>query len=988
MTTLTADQEAAARAGPDGAYLIAAGPGTGKTATMADRFAWLVRDCEVPSNRILAVTFTERAAAELRERVAAAVDLDGDAWISTYHGACARLLKEHAYALGMPRDLRVLDDVGQRLMLERLRARLQSGAAGEIDLDSLTALRPDDVTTLLRHGLQFVLKLKGRGIAPGDFRERALELHRGHPHDGAEQLPAAAEEEAIGILHSVYDCYERWLRDAALVDFDDLILITIRALENDAAFQARCRDLFRFILVDEFQDSNRIQLELVRLLAPPGFGNVSVVGDAKQSIYGWRDAEIGNLRSRFPGRRLPLTRNHRSHQEILDLATTLIRLDPAFADEPDLVAERGGAGAETVTVIMAAGADQEARIVAGEILRLHERGRAYSTMAILAHSVRRLPVEFERQLRLNGIPYVTSGGAGLFDREEVKDVLALLRLTEEPLDDGALARVLQGPVVRVDDDAMYRIASLRIGRRGMRLRDCWDEYLAGEARNLDGPTVERARRVLSVTDRLGRARDALTVADLLNRVLEDTGYLRHAQLRSAREGPRALLNLRKLFRMANRFERDSALAGLADFVHQLDHLMEAEIPIGEAEAEAADAVSLLTVHAAKGLEFETVFLVNTRPAQPRDSERLFFDPDGFGFVMKYWRGEKHPRFEATAPSSAAMALAREERRRTVYVALTRAKDRLYVSASRSEPSPQDIVAGEDDHFAEIMAWALANPASARVVEAEQLPLALEPGSPPPRTIEADAGAVLDRLRMLEQASPTPRGQVAPVRLSFSDLQLFHVCPARYRFSEVWRVPAPPDDLMPVAARRIATSGGELGDAVHRALQAWHSDPRTDLLAVYSGPREGEEMLRRYLQHPLSRARTLATEVGFNLRVGGTHVRGVIDRVAEHDGRGVLIDYKTNRRLDARLRAAYATQLRLYGLAADAGVLPVRKPRLVLFDLRRGEAVDVVADPEGVTATVAAAAAEIAAGSFRLSEAHADRPCQLCAYRPICGYARD
>jgi DNA helicase-2/ATP-dependent DNA helicase PcrA len=434
--TPTAEQAAAAHAGPLGAWLIAAGPGTGKTFTMVERFCWLVEAQGLPATSILAVTFTDAAAAELRERVAAeltargrrseAATLDA-AWIGTFHGVCARLLRDHAYLVGLPRELRVLDELDQKLLAQRLAARLRSGQAGDLDPDSFSALRPDEVADLVRDGVNFALKLKGRGIGPTAFWERALAAHAASWQDA--ELPAArAEAEAIRVLHAVYAAYQAWLAEEHRLDFDDLVLAVIDALEGVPEFRALCRQTFRSIVVDEFQDTNRIQLELIRLLAADGFGNVAVVGDAKQSIYGWRDAEVENIRSRFPGTRLPLTRNRRSVQPVLDLATAFIRVDRQFADEPGLVAERGAGGGRPVTVAMAPDAGSEARLVAAEIRRLNAAGTPYSAIAILAHSVKRLPREFEEELRRQGVPYLTSAGAGFFDREEVKDVLALLRL--------------------------------------------------------------------------------------------------------------------------------------------------------------------------------------------------------------------------------------------------------------------------------------------------------------------------------------------------------------------------------------------------------------------------------------------------------------------------------------------------------------------------------------------------------------------------------
>jgi RecB family exonuclease len=180
---------------------------------------------------------------------------------------------------------------------------------------------------------------------------------------------------------------------------------------------------------------------------------------------------------------------------------------------------------------------------------------------------------------------------------------------------------------------------------------------------------------------------------------------------------------------------------------------------------------------------------------------------------------------------------------------------------------------------------------------------------------------------------------------------------------------------------------ELGSSVHAALASWHV-AGGDLLAIYAGPEAGREILARYLAHPLARAKTLAVEVGFNMRIGTTRVRGLVDRVCELDGRTVLVDYKTNASLDTPLIEAYSVQLRLYGLAARRGLVPGgANPRLLLFDLRRGQVIEVTPDDDGVEARVEAAATLIAAGDFGLRPQHAQRPCTICAFRPICPDAR-
>ena len=228
-----------------------------------------------------------------------------------------------------------------------------------------------------------------------------------------------------------------------------------------------------------------------------------------------------------------------------------------------------------------------------------------------------------------------------------------------------------------------------------------------------------------------------------------------------------------------------------------------------------------------------------------------------------------------------------------------------------------------------------------------------------------------------------------VSLSFSDLHQYELCPVRYRYRSVWQVPAPPDELLPRALQAMGST--ELGRSVHEALAAWHLGQGPDLAALYSGPEGGRALLEHYAAHPLSRASTLGAEVEFNLRLSGARVRGLVDLVCTLDGRLTLVDFKTNARLDAALLAAYSTQLRLYGLAAREGLLPggpVADPRLLLFDLRRGEAIEVAPDPDGVRRLAEEIAGKIAAGNFELGPEHAGRPCRLCAYRPVCPSARE
>ena len=998
-----------AQADPRRPHLIAAGPGTGKTSTMVERYRWLVEHERLAPESILAVTFTDAAASEWRQRLERELGRPLEAApIGTFHAICSRLLQEHAYEIGVPRELRALDEVDQRLLQQGLVADLQSGAAGRLPED-LHALQPDDIEALLRRGPTFALRLKGRGVGPGAFLTRARARHQEAWGERANHEEARAELESIQVLHAVYSAYEERLEQVGRLDFDDLLLRVTDALEQFPGFADSCHRRFAHILVDEFQDTNRLQLELIRRLAAPRVRQCDR-GRRREAV----DLRLARRRHRQHPARLPRPsacrwselafpaggprRRHRLHP-------------PRSALRARAVAGRRARRRRALR-LASDGPRRPHRSPSGSSVRSGSRSRPDAGPARSRSwppSVRRLPADFEEQLRLQGVPYVTSAGSGFFDREEVKDMLALLRLVSDPMDDGALVRVLQGPLVRLGDRVLYRLAHRRLvlqddgislyRESGVRLRDCVERARGEGWPELSADQARRVEETLKAADDLSERADTLSIAELLQEVLDRTGYLRHATLRSRREGPRALRNLHKVVAMASRFESQQTLAGVSDFVARMQAVMEATVPVAEAGEEAADAVHLLTVHAAKGLEFESVFLAHLeRPYARESGENFFFDPETYGFVMKWWHGKVTARYDEHTPNADSRAQQLGERRRVVYVALTRARDELTVSATREELGPEDVDVQIDDHFAELLQWAVVNPEAARVVTAEQLDL---PGStpavpPPPASVAPDLVPRLvervERLRALSADTVAARaataGRPGPVRLTFSQLHTLELCPVRYRYAEVWRLPEPPDELR-WQGGQAASGAAHLGSAVHEALAAAHYLGGSPL-DHYTGPDGGRGMLERYATDPLAGAPTLGVEVEFNLllesRDGGPGVRlaGIVDRICEEGGRTVLIDYKTNARLDPRLQAAYEEQLRLYGLAAVRGLLPGRRDvDLVLYDLRQGRQIPVLPDPAGAESRALAAAGQIAGGDFRLGPEHRNRPCSLCAYRPIC-----
>ncbi len=985
MTEINDLQRAAATADPTQAEKIVAGAGTGKTLTMVERFAYLVSERGLDPSRIVAVTFTNRAAADLRGRVTDRLVAGGlvadrasmdAAWVGTFHGLCVRLLRDDCYEIGFDRDTRVIDPLEERLLVDQVLTSLRNGEIPEAGILDLRVLSTEVAMKVSSEAFGFIQRMKGRGIAPDTLATQCTTCAEVYWHDtaGVDVLPdegneRLAEEEVARLICATYHEYERRLAAWRMLDFDGILLRLRDALRDNAAWRHRVRERFQYIIVDEFQDTSRIQRDVLELLAQDGFANVSVVGDPKQSIYGWRDAQIRNLLD-FPGDERLLLTNYRSAQPILDVATNLIRKDGQFANEPDLVADAGGGDVRSVSLYRADTPEDEARFVAGQILRVHGEGTRWQEIALLTRMARP-PIAFEQELRKHGVPYVTSGGQGFFDREEIKDVMAYLALVDNPLNDMALVRVLQGPLARVSDGQLHRLLRSAEGDE-LELRYRWDRVIRAEKGGFtelgDAGTAERVTTALDLVRGLASRRAGVSVGDLVQAVLDETGYAALAGSEAA-EAPRRVGNLRKLYRMAGDFEASQAFTGLDEFIRYVNLHDEHEIDVPEADVSGSDAVRFMTVHAAKGLEFPVVFLAHVKPPTIQHRGWLFFD-DEMGLIIKDLGDTrnptlKHGHFLAARAGELPKDVDRAELRRLVYVAITRAERQLFVSATRKKEPDWESVFSEldgngrarrdpaDDHF-RTLALFMRDGGCGTLMDTEAAS-AVSPATVAPTVNAGELAAIplpqgAGALARDRGAEPTER-----LVVSFSQLEVLAQCGLRYRYMFEWRLPAPPDDLSPKSEPAIASSIGaaDLGTLVHAVLERFRQPGPEDGIgglprlcelwnelatlsvgaerAVTVWSATAERMLERYLGTEVAGMRTIATEQEVNLAVdvGGRPVlvRGFIDRLCnDAEGRAWVVDYKTNRSLGAEALTVYGRQLAIYkratreALGLDAGAM--------------------------------------------------------------------
>jgi DNA helicase-2/ATP-dependent DNA helicase PcrA len=609
----------------EGPLLILAGAGSGKTRVITTRIAHLIAEGFARPHEVLAVTFTNKAAEEMRQRVEQALGEDCRAiWLSTFHSLCARLLRREAPALGLTRDFVIYDSSDQVAVVKQ----------------ALKTLDIDDKLLPPRAALSRISQAKNRMQSPESLRAEGGSLR----------------DLQIG---RVYDAYERALRDAGALDFDDLLLRTVELVESHEAVRARYAQQFRYVLVDEYQDTNRPQYLLVRRLAE-AHRNLCVVGDPDQSIYRWRGADLRNIldfEQDFPDARIvKLEQNYRSTQVILDAASAVIRRNRNRKDKRLWTEQRGG---EKILYVRSGDEIEEADFVARAI-RDAQRGRRDRLVAVL-YRTNAQSRALEDALMRDGLPYRIIGGVRFYERREIKDALAYLRLVINPHDDVSFRRVVNVP-------------ARGIGRTVLESLDAIDPASGDAETPLFAaglhPTVSNrslwARLVIAVDGRRGtpRAVNALKtfrdliasltaeapgagVSTMLGLVLDRSGYLRALREERSEEAEARIENLMELVSAAREYETREADASLGGFVDRLSLLSEAD----EAEGSNDARVWLMSMHAAKGLEFPVVIVAGME-------EGLF----------------PHSR---AAESDEDV----EEERRLCYVCITRARERLILTGA-------------------------------------------------------------------------------------------------------------------------------------------------------------------------------------------------------------------------------------------------------------------------------------------------------------------
>ncbi len=1086
MTTRTPNEQQAAAIAARGQVFVSAGAGTGKTTVLVERFAEAVCERGIDIESMLVITYTERAAGELRGRIRVrlhelgrhdlARSLDG-AWISTIHGFCLRLLKSHPFAAGLDPRFRVLDDSQGRVIRgeafeaalnefcagddpERLQLLATYGAAGlrrmlttvyetlrsagrelelelgeradlQVQLDELaevarSLVADPDATDAARTAAAQAVALAESTRLPERLLDLAGLRARGERAASYEEARKAVEQAALDELAlQDRDLLQELLqgfaaqyaaakdRESAL-DFEDLQLRARDLLRDDEVLRERERLRFRSIMVDEFQDTNRLQCDVVDLLTGPDTERF-FVGDEFQSIYGFRHADVGVFRERreSAGTLLPLTRNYRSRPEVLAVINHLFGTE--FGEEFQPLAASGdfpdpvfGTPVELLVTDKAAYAGTgvhwrraEAQNVARRVKELVDSGVATAGEIVLLFAAGTDAEWYEEELRGAGLATYRATGRGYFGQQQVVDLLSYLRLLQNRYDDEALVSVLASPFVGVSNDALLLI---RRSARG--------PIFTGLERtlppDLDPDDTRLLRAFKQRYDRLAEAAARLSLERLCERIVADHDY--DLAVLAQWDGRRRYANLRKLARLARSFEelRGPDVEGFVRFVEEQEAVGAAERD-AVAEEEGADAVRLLTIHAAKGLEFKVVVVADAgRDRNAPAADEILCLADGrFGFrVADRITGKRHGVLAYDSVKEARAAEDEAERLRLYYVAMTRAIDRLIVSGSidserkADEKTPIGWVLGRLDCATELAAAGetpleLERDGARVLVRVDRTPA--EADDPVPEPVSAVVDETTGQLALFaagaEPKLPPLAPALAPIqalpepplhdvrRLSYSALALFERCSYRYYAERVAGMrPARAHGTVAGQTGLVAT---EIGDAAHRLLElvdlsspaapeveqvrAWYpavTDEELERIEAFVQAYCGSELGQRIAA--LSGARP---ERPFAFEHDGVLLHGRLDVLHLDGPRALVLDYKTNSLAEGTpeeiVEADYRLQRLVYALVCfRAGVDEVE---VVYHFLERPDAVVstifVRADVPVLEAELSGAIGRIRAGEF-------------------------
>jgi len=889
----------------NGPLLIIAGAGTGKTTVITRRIAWLMQEKKLGADNILTLTFTEKAAGEMEERIDQLLPYGYmDLWVSTFHAFCERVLKQYAIDIGLPPDFTILDQTDQALLVRE--------HIDEFDLDYYKPL--GNPTKFIHALLAHFSRAKDEGITPEEYLAYAEELKQNEDQQEFAKGEDIPEHLRIAEIANAYHTYQRLLLENSAFDFGDLILYTLQLLKKRPKIAEAFQKQFKYVLVDEFQDTNHAQYELVRALLSDE-KNITVVGDDDQSIYKFRGASISNIlefkKDFSDSSEVVLTRNYRSKQNILDLAYGFIqqnnpnRLEVSLGKKisKKLVSERKGSA--QIEHMHLANQEQEARRVVEKIVEIKKEGdTTWSDFAILVRANDHANL-FLSMLERNGIPYQFVAARGLYQQPVVLDLINYLKLLDNYHEQKATYRVLGFPHINLPISDI-----MQLNEQSRRTNTPLFELLKTirMVKGVSSASIPKIEKLVSLIEKHTFAAKKESVGQVALRALRETGYLSNVTERKDPASIQNTLYLTQFFKKIQGFEESHPESTVKDFLKEIELAQDVGDTgaIGNSWEVGPDTVKVMTVHGAKGLEFRYVFIVS--------------------LVDK-----RFPSIERKEPIELPDALVKEtipegdvhleEERRLFYVALTRAKDGLFLTSAEDYGG---LRAKKPSRF-------LTELGFEPKIEVLEKSLLEQDDVPEIQT---------DEMKLIRSRIPK--------KFSFTQFQAFKSCPKQYKYAHILQIPAEGrftfsfGKTMHSVMQRVfelATErarGGKQTDLFEAAaipdkdveipfdeikkiyeeewLNEWYVSKKHEEEYFEKGK---EELHAFHALHGGKFKPALHLEKGFTLKVGGHSVKGQIDRVDRIDGGVRIVDYKTGKPPDPskNMPASDLWQLYLYARAA-------------------------------------------------------------------------
>ncbi|NFP92478.1 DNA helicase PcrA [Clostridium sporogenes] len=594
----------------DGPLLILAGAGSGKTRVLTHRIAHMIENLNIYPSKILAITFTNKAAGEMKERIKALVgDVVEGMWVSTFHSSCVRILRREIDKLGYDKNFTIYDTYDQKTLVKQCMEELN--------------INDKEITD--REIINTISDQKDNLISPKEFKKFSNGNYRKDK------------------IADAYILYQKKLKTNNALDFDDLIYKTVELFKTNKEALEFYQRKFKYIMVDEYQDTNKSQYELVKLLASV-HRNICVVGDDDQCIYEWRGADISNIlnfeKDYKEAKVIKLEQNYRSKGNILNAANEVIKNN---SQRKNKVLRTENENGNKIKVFRAYSDIDEAKFVASEMKKIiKDSDKSFNDFAVLYRTNAQSRI-FEDVFMKRDIPYRLIGGLKFYDRKEIKDLMAYLKLINNPLDDISLRRIINVPKRSIGDATVKKVQEF-----ANEMDECMYSVLldADQILTLSQRSITSIKKFVSIMNSFIRKKDEISVSALIKEILEETGYLKELKSSKNPDDVSRVENLKELVSAAADFEKESEDKSLGMFLEKV-----ALVTDIDNYDENSDSVAMMTVHSAKGLEFPVVFMV----------------------------GMENGIFPGTQSLSDPKEM--EESRRLCYVAITRAKEQLYITSA-------------------------------------------------------------------------------------------------------------------------------------------------------------------------------------------------------------------------------------------------------------------------------------------------------------------